>query len=109
MTVGGWLVSLTLLLVSLPAEQAAPVSTERQKGERLYLQRCALCHSGTAPLYETYGPTLDRQLITNKGDEQVRKTIKEGSTRMPGFRYGLNDEQITNIIEYLKTRDTSRQ
>ena len=108
MTFGGWLASMALLFVSLPFGQSAPAIPQTQKGEKLYLQRCALCHSGTAPLYETYGPQLNRQVIVNKGVEQVRKTIKEGTTRMPGFQYGLTDDQITSIIDYL-TRDSIRQ
>lgn len=102
-----------LLASSLHAQEAArgpaspvsaSISSESVKGgERLYLQRCALCHSGTAPRYETYGPLLNGQLIASRGDERARKFIVDGSARMPGFQYSLDDAQITNIIAFLKT------
>jgi hypothetical protein len=67
------------------------------------LQRCALWHAGTPPRFATYGPPLDQQVVKNRGDEWVRKFIAEGSPRMPAFRYTLDEAQVTNIIEFLKT------
>lgn len=94
---------LFLLAPSLVAQQTtAPLNETQKSGEKLYFQRCALCHSGTAPLFVTYGPPLNGPLITSRGDDYVRKYILEGSPRMPGFRYGLNEGQINNIIGYLK-------
>ena len=104
---GLWLV--LLLLPSVDAQQTAPSLSETEKaGQRLYLQRCALCHSGTAPLYVTYGPPLDSQLTATRGEEFVRKLIMEGSPRMPSFRYTLDEAQVTRIIAFLKTlKDSS--
>lgn len=82
---------------------AASPSANEKAGERLYLQRCAACHSGTAPLYETYGPPVNGELITRRGEERMRTLIMEGSTKMPGFRYTLNEAQVTNILTFLKT------
>lgn len=98
------------LAPSLLAQQRllSPPSENLKAGERLYLQRCSLCHSGKPPRFQTLGPSLDSQLITSRGDEAVRKVIAEGSPRMPGFRYTLDDTQVTRIVEYLKTlKDSS--
>lgn len=106
----GWsCLPLVLLWSALHAQQPASKLSESEKlGERLYLQRCALCHSGTAPAYATYGPPLDSQLVTRRGDESVRKLIMEGSARMPGFRYSLEPAQVDRIIAFLKTlKDSS--
>ncbi len=102
---------LPLLFVpSLRAQQrlSSPASENLKAGERLYLQRCSLCHSGKPPRFQTLGPPLDSELITSRGDESIRKTIAEGSARMPGFRYTLDETQVTRIVEYLKTlKDSS--
>ena len=108
-----WLAIMLLFTPSIPAQRGASSASEREKasttvesqkaGERLYLQRCALCHAGTPPLFATYGPPLDQQLVKNRGDEWVRKFIVEGSSRMPAFRYTLDEAQVTSIIEFLKT------
>ena len=110
MTRGAWLFSLVLVSLPLHAQQAASTPSQGQKaGERLYLQRCALCHSGTAPLFETYGPPLTGSLVTSLGDERIRKVIMDGSSRMPGFRYGHTEAQISNIVEYLKTKASNQR
>lgn len=105
----GWSCLPLVLLWSAPhAQPPAPKLSESERaGERLYLQRCALCHSGTAPAYATYGPPLDSEVVTGRGDESVRKLILEGSARMPGFRYSLEPPQVDQIIAFLKTMKNS--
>ena len=100
--------ALFLLFVfaqSLHGQQTTTVTLdESQKaGEKLYLQRCAVCHSGTAPLFVTYGPPLNMQLVAIRGDDYIHKITMEGSPRMPGFQYTLTEGQVNSIIAFLKT------
>lgn len=102
----GWLLLLFLFLPSLHAQQTLPSPSRSQTekaGEKLYLQRCSLCHSGTAPAYETYGPLLDSQLVASRGEDRVRDVIMHGSPKMPGWQYALKPAQVDSVIAYLKT------
>ena len=101
----GFVLVLFLVAVPLGAQQAAsrPVLSEtEQAGERLFLQRCSVCHL-PSPAGETYGPPLSRRLIISRGNERLRQYILEGSGLMPGFQYTLTAEKIDAIIAYLKT------
>jgi mono/diheme cytochrome c family protein len=111
-----FLVAASFSPLAVSAQQDAPAMTQTQMGQALFKQRCGVCH---IPLVvgkdkgqtlvlstETYGPTLTKQLVT-PAEEAMRQQIMHGSARMPGFQYTLKPEQITAIIEYLKTVDKS--
>jgi mono/diheme cytochrome c family protein len=77
--------------------------TETQKqGQRLFQQRCSVCHTPATVVSRSYGPYLTKELITAAGDT-ARQIIMNGTDHMPGFRYGLEPSEINAIIEYLKT------
>jgi mono/diheme cytochrome c family protein len=87
--------------------QAQPRSAP-QRGEVWFYQRCALCHMERIVKDETYmplGPSLKGLLkdATPSRESDVREFIKMGSLRMPGFRYTLNDQELDELIGFLKT------
>jgi mono/diheme cytochrome c family protein len=49
-----------------------------------------------------YGITLNKELVDGNED-MIRDYIRNGSRRMPGFKYGLEPAEIDAIVEYLKT------
>ena len=71
-----------------------------------------MCHVGEEPASEmavagaqrrpaTLGPLLSR---ANTADEtRLRTKIKDGSRLMPGYKHTLNDEQIDQVIAFMKT------
>ncbi len=99
-----WLISFAVAALPLAAQQTPPSSsltpTERV-GERLFLQRCSLCHLGSAPTYKPYGPALDG-LVDSKGADEVRTVIADGSPGMPAWRYSLKPSDIDAIIAYMR-------
>ena len=75
-----------------------------QHGRATWLQRCAFCHDGLGtPTYQTMGPWIDRDTLTRLGEARVREKIAAGSTRMPGFRYGLIAGQVDDLVAFLRT------
>jgi mono/diheme cytochrome c family protein len=70
------------------------------KGRRVFAQRCANCHGGTA---QRPGPLLGQQTVERLGDSSVREKARKGSLMMPGFEYSLEPAQIDQIIAFLKT------
>lgn len=102
-----WLFVLFMFLPQAQDAQDSPaaksLSKEEKMGQKIYVQRCSVCHLGLPPKYETYGPVLDQQIIAARGDAKVREKIMDGSQRMPGWKYGLKPADVDNVIAYLKT------
>lgn len=101
------------------AQQAlspADLTPAEKSGRTLFQTRCAMCHVGQEPGTEarddenaprrpaTLGPLLSQ---ANTSDEaRLREKIQLGSDRMPGYRYTLTDEQIDQVIAFMKTIET---
>lgn len=71
-------------------------------GGKLYRTNCASCHgangSGNTPLGKKLGA---KPLNQAKGD--LFSIIKNGRAKMPGFGKRLNDAQITEITQYVRS------
>ena len=97
----------TIALLALASAAAAPALAQPTgpapaDGHRLFVQSCAVCHMKPSPVAKTYGPELTPELV--KGDEDgIAAIIRDGSQRMPGFKYDLKPDEITAIVAYLAT------
>ena len=49
-----------------------------------------------------YGPALYKDLV-NGSEDAIKEMIRSGSSKMPGFKLGLQPSEIEAIVEYLKT------
>ena len=101
--------SLLLFLVFFPIaarsqqkEGAQPLTPTQKLGQRIYEQRCGVCHTVASPGFPMYGPALYKGLVAGNEDA-IRAMIQEGSGKMPGFKFGLQPSEIDAIVEYLKT------
>lgn len=88
---------------------SAATAGDAAAGKTLFGQKCASCHSATSKA-EKVGPGLQglyKGKMPKSGkpvtDENVRNQILNGSGFMPGFKGSLSDEEIDNIIAYLRT------
>jgi mono/diheme cytochrome c family protein len=82
-----------------------PLNETELKGRKLFAQRCANCHGGTA---QRPGPVLGQQTVERLGDASIREKVRKGSLMMPGFEYGLEPARIDQIIAFLKTVASTR-
>lgn len=100
------LFALLLFPLTLRAQNGSstesPVNDAAASGRRLFQQHCSVCHTQPTLSNPMYGPSLYRDLVNGREDS-VRDYIDKGSSKMPGFRYGLKASDINAIIEYLKT------
>ena len=76
-----------------------PLNETELKGRKLFAQRCANCHGGTA---RNPGPLLGQQTVERRGEPFIREKVRKGSPMMPGFEYSLEPAQIDQIIAFLK-------
>lgn len=74
------------------------------RGRVLWVQRCALCHDGVGqPSYRTVGPWLDADTVKSLGEPAMRAIIAAGGAQMPGFRYDLSVQQVSDLLAFLET------
>ena len=90
-------------------EPGGRLNAQQVRGEGLFLQRCSLCHLAQAkrliPDARPYGPSLTA-LLRDAGpakEKAVREIILKGGPRMPGFQYSFTEEQMDDLVAYLKT------
>jgi mono/diheme cytochrome c family protein len=93
-------------IVPLPSIKS--LTTAQAAGKKLFVQKCSVCHLPALPSYTAYGPLLDHDLVSVRGEEATRQQIQFGSARMPGFQYSLTAAEIGQIVEYLKTLHFSK-
>ena len=87
------------------AQQASadkPLNDVQKLGQRVFQQRCGICHEQARAGFQTYGPILYKDLVSGSEDA-IKEMIRSGSAKMPGFKLGLQPSEIDAIVEYLKT------
>jgi mono/diheme cytochrome c family protein len=98
-------VFLGIFPLAASAQQAnteKPLTSVQKLGQRVFQQRCAICHAPARPGFQMYGPALYKDLVSGSEDA-IKEMIRSGSSKMPGFKLGLQPSEIDAIVEYLKT------
>lgn len=74
---------------------------EGATGQEIYDARCASCHR--KDLSGAVGPALGSgSAAAGKPDESYELTITEGRGRMPSFGGVFTDQQIADVIAYIR-------
>ena len=101
--------TLVILLALFPragrAQQPAAeksLNATQKLGQRVFEQRCGICHAPARAGFQMYGPALYNDLV-NGNEDAIKEMIRTGTAKMPGFRFGLEPAEIDAIVEYLKT------
>ena len=91
--------------IAVGAQQPAAeksLNATRKLGQRVFEQRCGICHAPARAGFQMYGPALYKDLV-NGNEDAIKEMIRSGTVKMPGFRFGLEPSEIDAIVEYLKT------
>lgn len=96
------LMLIATLSLSTPHSVQAHVDRKAEGAEIFATTGCMHCHGTTAQGTEK-GPSL-RDVRTHLTAEKMHKQIVEGGQTMPSFSEVLNEEQITAVIEMLRTK-----
>ncbi|MGB9463739.1 MAG: c-type cytochrome [Candidatus Acidiferrum sp.] len=94
-----------------PAKKAAPGKTgSASKGKEVFEQKCAMCHFADSDA-KKIGPGLKG--ISKRGtftvnnnkftDETLKTWIENGDSLMPPFKDALEEQQIRDVIAYVRT------
>lgn len=101
----------TLLSVASAPFTSPAFGADREKGKEIYMKKCAACHGekgkGDGPraknLKTKPADYTDKQEMAKLTDADMKKTVKEGKKPMPAFGKKVSDEEIDNIIAYIRT------
>ncbi len=88
------------LLAALPSTGHAADTAE---GQRLYQMHCIACHGATGESLIPNTPNFSRGEGLMQADIGIMASIKAGKNAMPAFAGVLRDQQILDVIAYLRT------
>ena len=100
-----FLIFLGVFPLTAHAQQAnteKPLNNVQKLGQQVFEQRCGICHAPARPGFQMYGTALYKDLV-NGSEDAIKEIIRSGSSKMPGFKLGLQPSEIDAIVEYLKT------
>jgi cytochrome c6 len=92
-------VAAGVLLALAGAGQAA----DMVRGGQLYAQHCAACHGPTGLAVLPGAPNFANQERLMQPDPVLMNSVKRGRGPMPGFQAILKDQEILDIIAYVRT------
>lgn len=107
--VGSLSVALSLALVVALAGQASAGDVEG--GKTIYKKNCAMCHGPEGGGDGAMGKMLkppppsfsDAARMATRTDEDLTARIKEGKSPMPSYSSRLNDNQIQDVLAYIRS------
>ena len=80
------------------------------RGQEIYFFKCWICHNsyaikggtGAVPLKDLF--KRPKLVITGEpvSDQTVAEKIKNGSPKMPAYRYTLSDADIADLLSYIR-------
>ncbi|HEY4660405.1 MAG TPA: cytochrome c [Terriglobales bacterium] len=77
-------------------------------GEATFKSKCVLCHgedgTGNTPLgKQLQAANLHSPDVQKRTNAELHKVVHDGQTNMPAFADQLTDEEITQVIKYVRT------
>jgi len=91
---------VTLLLVFMPSKSDA---ADIVNGKKLYAQHCVICHGEDGVNVMPDAPNFANSEKLLRPDVFILTSIKEGINAMPAFQGVLKDQDILDVISYLRT------
>jgi len=89
---------LAFLLVTSASHAADPT-----KGGELYAVHCADCHGASGISIMPDAPNFARNESLMKPDRHLLISINKGNNAMPSYQGILSDQDILDVIAYLRT------
>jgi mono/diheme cytochrome c family protein len=98
------------LMAELEASLTSAASGDPTKGKALYANNCLICHGergkGDGLIGASLSPPptdLSSSQVQAKPDKDLLTVIREGRAVMPAWKNRLNDQDIQNILVYIRS------
>lgn len=72
-------------------------------GSNIYVQHCANCHGGDGRGAIAGTPSFRGGALMSRTDSQLKDTIRTGKNLMPSFRGLIDEQQIDDVVTYIRT------
>jgi len=83
---------------------AAPVfAGDPFVGSNLYTQHCVSCHGGDGRGAVAGTPSFREGRLMSRSITELMDTVRTGRNLMPAFRGILDEQQIDDVITYIRT------
>jgi len=113
---------LLVLLLAFAAAAGAEVAGDPARGRELFMEKCALCHGGQGQGWDWQRkvarppvPVPDLgAVVPERSDRFLFDVVKDGGegvgkTRfMPAFGFQLREQEIWDLVAYLRSLGVSR-
>jgi mono/diheme cytochrome c family protein len=97
-------VLLILFIASCTPKATKEVPSEFKSGQKVFHKVCSNCHGSDAMGGYTEAPRLidAEYLQENFSDDEIFQTVTEGVNKMPSQRSKVSDDEIKEIIKFIR-------
>jgi mono/diheme cytochrome c family protein len=96
----------SIMILGLLAATALPVVAQ-DTPEALYKSKCQVCHGAEgkgSPAGQKMGAkAFSDPSVAKQSDDELIATTKEGKGKMPAYDGKLSDQQIKDLVKYIRT------
>lgn len=97
------IVNYGLIVLLLAFGSANSWAADTIKGAQIYAQQCASCHGTTGISVMPDAPSFAKRESLMQPDPSLFNSIKYGKNAMPSYQGVLKDQDILDVIVYLRT------
>jgi cytochrome c6 len=83
--------------------QCAALGADIAVGAALYTKHCAVCHGANGIAVFPGAPSFARMERLAQPDPMLLNSVRFGKRSMPGFGATLKDQEILDVIAYIRT------
>ena len=101
--------AVTAFVTTIAFSLCAPaVFADSAAGAALYKAKCAMCHGAEGKGDNAMGKNLKLKDLAsddvqNVHDSEMKTLIENGKGKMPAFKGKLNDKQVGDVIQFIRT------
>jgi cytochrome c6 len=93
----------SIFLLLLGSSSLASAAVNLARGQQLYNLHCASCHGITGIPVMPDTPNLAMREGMSQPDVVIMQSLKMGKRNKPGFFGRLNDQELLDILQYVRT------
>lgn len=97
------LVATSTLACALAIASTAASAADVARGRQIYARHCAGCHGAAGVPVVPGAPNLSRPEALMRPDGSLATVIRDGRMTMPGFRGLLQQNEIYDVIAFMRT------
>jgi mono/diheme cytochrome c family protein len=100
-----------LVIIVLASAFVSPAlsfaAQEQAEAAKLFNADCAMCHgrdaAGQTPVGKQFNiPDLRAAAVQKQTDAALAQVIEQGKQKMPAFQSRLNQEQVSDLVKYIR-------